>query len=54
MARVNPFHSPDQPVYHYCSNCTEGNNIEAKNKKSGTGGKRPCTHCQRLERERKC
>ena len=55
MAKVNPFHSSKNPgVYHTCSNCTEGNNIEAKYKKAGTGGGRKCQTCQRLETNGGC
>ena len=51
MAKVAPFHSdnPSADVYHDNSKCTEGNNVERKNKKSGTGGKRKCAHCARLK-----
>ena len=43
MAQVSPFHSKKNPgVYHVCSRCTEGNNIEKENKASGTGGGSLC------------
>lgn len=51
MAKVSPFHSkaPNDPKrYHDDSACTEGNNIEAKNKVAGTGGYPKCAHCARL------
>ncbi len=51
MAKVSPFHSKknDAPkVHHDNSSCTEGNNIEAANKVSGTGGHPLCSHCARL------
>lgn len=51
MAKVPPYHS-DEPgieVYHNSSKCTEGNNIERHNRRSGTGGHRLCSHCKRLE-----
>lgn len=55
MAKVNPFHSKQNPgVYHVCSKCTEGNNIEAKYKTQGTGGGRICKTCKRLMGQRKC
>jgi hypothetical protein len=38
-------------VYHNNSLCTEVNNIEAYNVKEGTGGKRLCHHCERLNKE---
>ena len=48
MAKVEPFHSIKEDVHHNNSSCTEGNNIEAKNKRSGTGGKPLCKNCARL------
>lgn len=51
MAKVAPFHSvkPNAPqVYHNNDKCTEGNNIEPENKRSGTGGRPLCKHCDRL------
>jgi hypothetical protein len=51
MAKVAPFHSKreqDKKVYHDSDRCTEGNNIEAYNKVSGTGGRPKCEHCSRL------
>jgi len=49
--KVNPYHSiePGTEVYHNSNRCTEGNNIEKRNLKSGTGGHRLCSHCRRLE-----
>jgi len=48
--KVNPFHSkqPGTSVYHDNNKCTEGNNIEASNRESGTGGHQKCDHCKRL------
>lgn len=55
MTKVQPFHSSKNPgVYHTCSNCTEGNNIERKYRTSGTGGGRLCQTCARLQKEGKC
>ena len=51
MAKTPAWHSirPNDPnVYHDNSSCTEGNNIEAKNRRSGTDGRRQCDHCNRL------
>lgn len=48
MAKVAPFNSIKQTVYHNDNRCTEGNNIERENWRTGTGGKPLCTHCQRL------
>lgn len=55
MARVAPFHSSKDPgVYHVCSNCPEGNNIEPRYKKSGRAGGRLCDTCMRLTTRGKC
>ena len=40
-------------VYHNNTKCTEGNNIEARNRRSGTGGKPLCQHCKSLNQQRK-
>ena len=32
MARKSPWHAAGSAVYHECTNCTEGNNIETGNK----------------------
>ena len=53
MAKTSPYHSPKQPVYHNNSRCTEGNNIERKNRTSGTGGKRLCERCKELNKQGK-
>lgn len=55
MAKVSPFYSKKNPgVYHVCSNCTEGNNIESANRQPGTGGGTKCSRCADLERSGKC
>jgi hypothetical protein len=55
MARVVPFHSTKNPgVYHVCTNCTEGNNIESQYKKQGTGGGRMCSRCEDLTKSDRC
>lgn len=50
MAKVSPFHSkkPGTGVHHDNNSCTEGNNIEASNKTSGTGGLPKCSRCKEL------
>jgi len=56
MPQVSPFHSvkPNTPQVHHDNNkCTEGNNIEAENKRSGTGGRPKCSHCTKLDSEGK-
>jgi hypothetical protein len=55
MATVGSFHSKKNPgVYHVCSNCAEGNNIERENRVPGTGGLTLCEHCKRLKSSGKC
>lgn len=39
----------EHPVYHDNANCTEGNNIEPKYRRKGTGGRPKCEHCRRLD-----
>lgn len=48
--KVSPFHStrPGTSVYHDNNKCTEGNNIEKQNRRSGTGGLRKCSRCKSL------
>jgi hypothetical protein len=51
MAKISPFHSVKQNtsnVYHNDDKCTEGNNIEAYNRRSGTAGRPLCDRCSRL------
>ena len=50
--KISPWYSikiQDRNVYHDNDKCTEGNNIEAKNRRSGTGGRPKCDHCTRLD-----
>jgi hypothetical protein len=52
MAKVEAYHSAldsDRKVYHDSSLCTEGNNIEPKNKRSGQGGRPRCERCAQRE-----
>jgi hypothetical protein len=48
MAKVPAYHSVKQEVHHNNNKCTEGNNIEKENLRSGTGGKPLCKHCSNL------
>jgi len=51
MAKVAPFHSVKlntKNVHHNNDKCTEGNNIEVQNKRSGTAGRPLCEHCSKL------
>jgi hypothetical protein len=49
MAKTSPWHSIKQTVHHDNTKCTEGNNIEAENRRVGTGSKPLCDHCRRLD-----
>ncbi|PKN82726.1 MAG: hypothetical protein CVU47_01820 [Chloroflexi bacterium HGW-Chloroflexi-9] len=48
LAKVAPFHSihPAARVYHDEGRCTEGNNIEADYRRSGTAGRPKCQGCR--------
>jgi len=48
QVRTSPWHSIKQSRHHNNTGCTEGNNIERENRRSGTGGKPLCAHCDRL------
>lgn len=55
MTTVAPFHSKKNPgVYHVCSRCTEGNNIERENKALGSGGGTMCERCKSLKSSGQC
>lgn len=53
MLRVVPFYSiqPGTNVHHNNNRCTEGNKIEKKDRRSGSGGNLLCPQCIRLKRE---
>lgn len=53
MPKTSAWHSPLQGVHHNNTKCTEGNNIESRNRKEGTGGKPLCSHCSKLNAEGK-
>lgn len=53
MTKVASWHSVKQgarPVHHDNNQCTEGNNIEAQYRRPGTGNRRLCEHCDRLDK----
>jgi hypothetical protein len=52
--RRTPWHSKKANVYHVCTNCNTGNNIERENVEQGTGGKRLCDECERLIGKGEC
>lgn len=52
MAKTSPWHGVDRPVHHDNTSCTEGNNIESRNRREGTGGKPKCDTCKKLDGEK--
>lgn len=48
MAKRAPFHSVKGTAYHDNTRCTEGNNIEPRNRRAGTGGLPKCQRCKAL------
>lgn len=50
LVKTYPWHSTKTSVHHNDTDCTEGNNIEPENRRTGTGGKRLCDNCARLPR----
>ena len=54
MARMPAWHAKDSDVYHVCSNCNTGNNIESENRRNGKGGNSLCSECAGLIDNRKC
>jgi hypothetical protein len=55
MAKVDAYHTDSEEyepkhreVYHDHDNCSDGKKIEAKHRKSGTGGKKLCKVCADL------
>ena len=55
MARVAPFHSshPNTTHYHNNSKCGPGSEIPRHNRKSGSGNKKLCEQCAKLNSEGK-
>ena len=43
-----PWHSADSDVYHNNPNCQTGNSMAPENARQGTGGKKLCEECERL------
>ena len=44
------WHAVGSAVYHNNTSCTEGNNIEPRNRRQGSGGKTLCDRCKELNR----
>ena len=51
MPKAAPVHSIKQNRHHNNSACTERNNIERENLRTGTGGKPLCGNCSDLNRQ---
>ena len=43
---LRAYHSVRSPIHHIYDDCFVGNNIEAENRRLGTGGKRICNFCK--------
>ena len=50
MAKTSPWHSVKSNKHHNNNSCTEGNNIETENRRTGTGGKPLCKTCEGLNK----
>jgi hypothetical protein len=55
MAKVYPYHtnSPEYPpshreVYHDKDTCPDGKRIKSEHKEQGTGGKKHCMECDKV------
>jgi len=48
MPQKSPWHSIKEQVFHNNTNCNTGNNIEKENLREGTGGRRLCEECKKL------
>ena len=53
MPKKSPWHSIKEDVHHDNTNCNTGNNIETENLRQGTGNKKQCLECKRLETQGK-
>jgi hypothetical protein len=56
MPKVNPFHtnSPEylpthREVYHDIDTCPDGKRIKPQHREDGTGNKKHCLECEKLE-----
>jgi hypothetical protein len=49
MAKVKPFNSKNQPHYHDNDKCGAGAEIPAYDRIDGTGGKKKCENCKKLD-----
>jgi hypothetical protein len=50
--KTSSWHSVKSGVHHNDTDCNTGNNIEAENLRSGTGGKPLCAECASLPARR--
>lgn len=47
--KTDPWHSILSDRHHDDTSCNTGNNIEAENRREGTGGKPKCQECTDLQ-----
>jgi hypothetical protein len=53
MATKTSWHSTKGGVYHNNPDCHLGKDIDKENRRDGTGGKKICKECQRLNAKKK-
>lgn len=56
MAKISPFHTNSheyqahhREVYHDIDNCPDGKRIKPEHRVEGTGGRKRCLECEKLE-----
>jgi hypothetical protein len=52
--RKRQWHSITEMVYHTCTNCQAGQQLEPASVREGTGSKPLCKECQRLLNTGRC
>lgn len=50
MSRTGPWHAPLEGIYHDNSDCWAGRGLAGKQRIDGSGGKRLCAECAKLDR----
>jgi hypothetical protein len=50
MSRTVPWHSGTERIYHDNSDCSFGRGLTGRHRIEGSGGKRLCAECAKLDR----
>lgn len=50
MSKTVPWHAPSEGIYHDNSDCWAGRGLVGKQRIEGSGGKRLCAECAKLDR----